>query len=251
MFEAYSIREKRIVNAKDQYDAKEIFICPDPSCNGELKLKSINGKKAKHFSCMPGLKKHSSDCPYSISRNYTDEDKLIMYPITSIMETAQNPNENTTEETNTAINTHSRNTFYIRTPKQLLNFCLTQDLLTEYCDGQTINDIIVDHRNVGYGLYKGFSGVKLVVGKTIRFQVNEFDYNFILFQVRSHHSNRWLKAKAYVSNQLTEKILKYYLDTYDNKFSGHNIAVLADWKIDEEYNVSCHITHDRNVIIRF
>lgn len=251
MFEAYSIREKRIVNAKDQYDAKEIFICPDPSCNGELKLKSINGKKAKHFSCMPGLKKHSSDCPYSISRNYTDEDKLIMYPITSIMETAQNPNENTTAENSSTINAHSRNTFYIRTPKQLLNFCLTQDLSTEYCNGQTINDIIVDHRNVGCGLYKGFSGVKLVVGKTILFQANGFDDNFILFQVRSRSSNRWLKAKVYVSTQLKDKIVKHYRETYANKFGGHNIAVLADWKIDEKYNVSCHITRDRNVIIRF
>lgn len=252
MFEAYSTREKKIVNVKDQYDAKEIFICPDPDCNGELKLKSIDGKKAKHFSCMPGLKKHSPECPYSISRDYTDEDHLVMYPLQSIMESAQNPNEKpTATEKSVIVNTKPRSTFYIRTPKQLLNFCLTQDLSTEYCDGQTINDIVVDHRNVGNGLYKGFNGARLVIGKTILFQADRINGDFILFQVRSHHSNRWLKAKVYVSAQLKEKISKYYRETYDNKFGGNNIAVLGDWKIDEKYNISCRVTHDRNVIMRF
>lgn len=249
MFEAYSTRVKKVVNVKECYDATEIFLCPDPQCKGELKLKSINGKKAKHFSSMPGLTKHSPDCPYSIPRNYTDETSLVKYSVESIMASNLEPNETpATNKKITSVSGASREALYVRTPKQLLNYCLTHELSAEYVIGKTINDIIVDHRNVGIELYKGFSGIRLVVGKTIFFDQKE---NSISFVVRSHSTKRYLVAKIYVTRKLKDKIINYYLGSYNNKFGGHNIAALADWIIDCKYNISARIEHDRNVIIRF
>lgn len=249
MFEAYSVREEKIVNVKKCYNANEIFRCPDPYCKGELKLKSINGKKAKHFSCVPGLVRHSDDCTYSIPQKYTDKDPLVKYSIESIMNSTQEPNEDQGPNKKVAtVSGSSRQTLYIRTPKQLLNYCLTHDLSTEYVIGKTINDIIVDYRNVGHELYKGFSGIRLVVGKTISFDQKD---NSISFVVRSHSIRRHLVAKIYVTGELRKKIIKHYLETYNNKFSRHNIAVLADWKTDSKYNISARIEHDRNVIVRF
>ena len=52
------------------------------------------------------------------------------------------------------------------------------------------------------------------------------------------------------SNQLSE-IKRYILETYNNVFAGHTIAVLEKWETESKYTIKCTISRKDNIIYRF
>lgn len=253
MFEALSKTKNAIIAAKDVYDVNEIFKCPNPNCPAELKLRSVNGKRAKHFFCGKNMLKHSADCPFSLSLVSIPTELVEKNTLEEIFKNAQIKDmscQNTlSQEKNTAISNAPR--AYVRTPKQLLQFCLGHALETEYTDNLMVDDIIVDSRNLqANGKFKGVSGLRLIVGETIKFDNPTLSILFKVSSISTTGKPLMLYCTVFTSKELLNKVANHYNNTY-GKFGRHSIAVLGKWEIDSNYHISCLVERDRNLIMVF
>lgn len=253
MFEALSKTKNVIINAKDAYDMDEIYKCPNPNCPAELKLRSVNGKRTKHFFCGKNMHKHAPDCPFSLSLESTPTELIEKNTLEDIFENAQIRDKNCHDTLTQKKKVGSPNVSkaYVRTPKQLLQFCLGHDLKTKYTDNLMVDDIIIDSRNLqANGNFKGISGLRLIVGNTIKFDNATLSILFKVSCISTKGKRLTLYCTAFTSKELLNKVATHYNNTYGN-FGGHSIAVFGKWEIDESYHISCIVDRDRNLIMIF
>lgn len=251
MFEAYSCKLKKSVTTTEVTDLHDTFKCLNPECNAEYTLRSINGKKSAYFGRKPSTP-HVKNCPYDIEANrYIDSEDMVksdIYKIynheKSISQTAEHIKSQTS---NKAIKSIKR----ISTPKQLLNYCISNRLNTVYTNNVTVGDIILDSRNIlQNNNYKGISGLKLLLGKTIRFNQSENAVYFDVSSVAKNQQRYYLTATVYLNPYQFDEIVNYILNTF-KLFANHQIAVLGEWEIKEIYKVQCVVNNPSNVIYKF
>lgn len=140
-------------------------------------------------------------------------------------------------------------TKYIRTVNQLLHFCIANELEQEYLNGKTVNDIMIDCRNVNKSKkYEGVSGVLILLGETYKY--NEKEHYFIFSITSRSNSKLHLNCKVYMEFSVFNETKKYLFDTYGN-IKGHSIAVFGNWKADTKYNVSCTLKNKKHLILKF
>lgn len=252
MFEAYSQSKQKPMNVKYEFNLNEEFSCLNSNCTAKFKIKSTSGKKAKHFARLKSTP-HIQGCPYEKGYNkYLENDDIQKSAIEDIFEDEKNPNEPIilSQKLSPSKNMGKRDLIYIRTPKQLLKYCIANDLKTEYQDGITVNDIILDNRNLlDNGNLKGVTGIRMILAETINYK----SPNSLFLKL-------WTKTKKgdeltlHINVMIEPFILKstilYMLDTYGD-FGKHNIAIFGDWKIDNEYHISCNLKDRKHIIYKF
>jgi hypothetical protein len=255
MFVAYSKERQRQVDVSEAYDLNEIFCCLDSTCSAEMRIRGVNSATSKHFAVVRGLTPHKHGCFYGSNfKVIVNDNNLIKSSLADILNGASRNAKNGGNAVVGNQNTHDigvRDKRYIRTPKELLNFCLSNKLETEYADGITVNDIIVDSRNLANnGYFEGVTGIKLVLGHTVRYDISN---NILCFETKTYLSeDSELKLKLRVNmhhaNLLT--LNKYIFGTY-NGFSGNPVAVLGDWTSDETGCSECTSLSNRTVLFKF
>lgn len=252
MFEAFSESKNAIVNIHNEYNLNELFECPNPNCEAKFKIKSANGKKAKHFARLKSTP-HIFGCPYNISSAINAQDEnLLKNPIEDIFNDSFVPSTKMKNQSN-SINVGNRNTTFkhVRTPRQLLSLCINSDLNDEYLDGIKIGDIILDNRNLLTNAnFKGISGLRFVLAETVKFERP----NMLLLRLWTKTKNNktpTLNINVFMYPGLLDNLINYVLSTYNNVFVGHSIAVFGDWMNDKPYNISCHVTDKKHIIFKF
>ncbi len=68
--------------------------------------------------------------------------------------------------------------------------------------------------------------------------------------VSQNNKRYYLTASICLTKIQFDEILRYILNTF-KKFSKHPIAVLGEWKIEENYKVKCVVDNPSNVIYKF
>ena len=258
MFEAYSKELGKIVNANDVYNFKEIFFCPNPNCHAKFKIKSINGKRAKHFAKTMNST-HIKNCPFSLHLNkkdYIESENLIKSDLLSFFQ-ENNKFDLKNDSLNASIRSESNKEFrrrYIKTPKQLLYYCLVNNLNTKYLSKMTVDDIILDSRNLKkYGRYYGIEGIRLLYG-VIEKTFYKNDCAEIIVKISTpKKSGGEVSLHAHVETsrkQLTE-IRNYILETFNENDNGKKIAVLGNWQKTVPYNIKCSVKNASHIIYKF
>lgn len=250
MFRAYSKPKQKSVNVEDEFNLNEEFLCLNPKCSAKFRIKSPTGKKSKHFARLKSTP-HIQGCPYEKGNNkYLNNDKIIKNSLESIFLNEKNSHERMPQykNQNPSKNTSETDFIYIRTTKQLLKYCITNDLETEYRDGLTVNDIIFDHRNLSYsGNFMGISGMRLILAETINYD-SPNSLNLKLYGRTKHKKELTLHIRVILAPHILQKITSYMIDTYGN-FKEHSLAILGDWKIDKKYHIFCRLADESHIII--
>lgn len=252
MFYAYSKKLNKTVYSEDVTDLNDTFLCLNPNCNAEYIIKGINSERKAHF-CHKHSKPHIIGCEVidDLSK-YIDDDSIVKSSLSNIYNHKRTLHKNTTN-TNSNIHTGKINKkrTYIETTKALYYYCIANSLDTLFEDGLTINDIVVDSRNIcNNANFEGVTGLRLIIGYTTRFYVNDYSISIKTSTTTKHGKNVSLNCKICLPNEQFYQIKKYLFDTF-NSFSGHAIAILAEWTIDEKYYVSCKVDEPTNVVYKF
>lgn len=244
----FSARDKdgKIVNIKNVFNVNEQFCCLNENCTAKFIIKSPNSYKAKHFARLPSTQ-HVENCIYNMVSHVYNPDNVVKLSLEQIL--FRNKSNKNEEKTHSKRNNDTKNSknFIISTPKQLFNYCLSNPLYTEYLNGKTINDIVVDARNIDKK-YKGIQGIALVVGNIVYINSKK-----IVLRVMVHKDGtpNYLTATAFTSDKQIEEIKKYLEKSYNTKcFKGLPIAVFGNWKLDAKYRISSTITIKQNIIYR-
>lgn len=249
MFTAFSKSKNDEVSVENEYDLSEVFLCPNPKCSAKFKIKSAHGKKAKHFAKTKDSI-HIDKCLYDFGNNsFCNDDNLVKYQLDEIFNQTKKIKKNNTSSNTKKNENNESSTRYIRTAKQLLLFCIANNLEHEYLNGNTVNDIMVDCRNVNKSKkYEGVSGILMLLGETYKY--NEKEHYFI-FSINSRSNPKiHLNCKVYMERPVFYETKKYLFDTYGN-IKGHSIAVLGNWEIDSKYNISCTLKNKKQLILKF
>lgn len=244
MFQAYSKNNHKLIKATQAKNLNDSYLCP--WCNIQLKLKGINSTiVSPYFSKYPSID-HKTYCSCNFFHDlYNECFECEKKSIEDILNRSNNtcssvkPNSSTVASNGVSIKK-------INTPKQLLKYCLSFSLDSEYTTGVFINDIIIDSRNISTKL-NGTSGVYLVVGNTYKFDKKR---KTIEFSVSCPNTRERLNATVYVSEKQLNEMCSYIFNSF-KKFSGHPIAVLGDWTKLEDGKIFCDVNNPANVIYRF
>lgn len=251
MFYAYSIKQQKVIGAQDVDDISDTFICLNENCDAELFLKSINGKRKVHFCAKRG-KPHIQGCAYGGAYSEYEDDDFIKMPLEYIYNNHPKCNRNSNYMSNKQHSDNSTGKKYIRTPIGLLRFCMAHSLKDEYRDGLTIGEIILNHSNICENAnFEGISGLRFVVGNTLRYIPNK---NTIVFEISKKTSGGKrvnLQADIILSKKQMYEITNYLINTFNNKFKGHSIAVLGEWEIVCKYHIRCYVQSSKNVVYKF
>lgn len=212
MFEAYSCNLKRSVNASDVTNLLDTFKCLNPECNAIYTLRSINGKRSPYFGRRTSTP-HINNCPYDIEANrYLDSEDMIksdVYKIYKHEKNISNKNRGFHSQTSSTTGTAIK---HISTPKQLLNYCISNKLTTTYMNGITVGDIIVDNRNILQNKnYKGVSGLRLILGNTICYDSSTKVIYFDVSTVSQNNKRYYLTASICLTKIQFDEILRYIL----------------------------------------
>lgn len=139
MFEVFSVNLQHLINAEAVTDLSDTFKCPNCDCDAQYTLRAIDSNvRHKYF----GRKKstpHIPNCPYEAENyHYIDNDNLIKSDMADIFE--QNYNNNYSYHTHFFKNGKSIESRtakqYIRTSKQLFNYCISNSINTIYKNNQ-------------------------------------------------------------------------------------------------------------------
>ena len=254
MFEAYSQTKKMIVNVKDEFNLKEIFLCPNDDCKAELKIKGVTGARAKHFAKTRNSK-HNDDCPYnSFNSRYINSENVVKSTIYDIYNNLNNPAQKDKNNIKSKKNyscDKEYTTVHIKTPRQLYYFCINNSLLTEYSSNLKVGDIVLDSRNLlDKSNAKGINGIRLVVAKTYKYSYKDKSISLRLEKKTNTDKILTLHITLYMDCKLFEEIVNHILSTYDNKFKGHTIAILGNWCTTKPFNIDCTIKNKNHIIFK-
>lgn len=252
MYEAYSKKIKSIINisyALKHPDREEHYKCPNPSCDTEFYPKALKNCNVRPHFCRYKTTLHVVGCPYALENpNYHDTKISDKYSLEDIL-------SNHAKSAGTAVSTQfdnfkgeNRSSRNIHTPRQLLNYCVSNSLDTVYLNELTVNDIIVDARNINNDdLILEFNGIKLLIGTTVCYNPSK---NYLLIRLENPITRESLSAKIFVNKTLLKEI-KSYIFSVKNIFKGHMLAVLANWKQTDFYFVEAHIEKSTQIIYKF
>ena len=252
MFTAFSQGLNKIISADNVQNYKDVFLCPNPTCSAKLTLRAVNSSiVSPHFACSPNHP-HAPNCLFGLLEDIrgAENENCIKSDIMTILNSSSLKASSPRVVNSSNKPMHAKK--YIRTAKQLLNYCLSNDLSTEYTNGLTVGDIVLDSRNLLENKnYKGLDGIRLLSGQTVKYCEENKDIKISVSTRTSTNKRIWINAFVYLPLEWIKKITSYLLNTPPKQFSGHPIAVLAQWRKDKDYQISTIVTKESNVIYRF
>lgn len=252
MFYAYSKKYDTIVYSEEVTDLNDTFLCLNPNCNAEYFLKGINSERKAHF-CHKHSKPHIVGCGFidGLSK-YIDDDSIVKSSLSNIYNHKRTQHNKTTRiKSNVFADKVTKKKIYIETTKALYYYCIANSLNTLFQDDLTLNDIVIDSRNIcNNANFEGITGLRLIIGYTTRFDVNDYSISIKTSTTTKYGKNVFLNCKICLSNEQFYQIKKYLFDTF-NCFGGHAVAVLAEWTIDKKYYVSCKVNEPTNIVYKF
>ncbi len=252
MFYAYSPSKEKIVHISTEKSLTEIYKCPNPSCTAEFHVKGKDSSVVDtHFARISKNSVHIPNCPYEISSiDYSKFGHIDKHTIDDIFNNVRQNTESTINSPKPYNGISKVKSTNIHTPKQLLQFCISNKTTTEFRDDLTINDIFVDSRNLTSSkYYLGVQGLRLILGETIRF---DKDKKTIYFDVKSHVTTlHTLHAKVHCSFAINSIIDCFLHAAPEDKFKNKPIAVFAEWQIDKQYNISTSIDKEKLILYKF
>lgn len=234
----------KLILASQAYDAKATYKCP--YCGIDLKLKSFDGKVSPYFGRNRESQKHSFDCPYAISyTNIENSDRVIKESLEDILMGARK-SRNVPVKTFSHEHPSKPEYLYVRTPKQLYNFCQSNSCETPYRDNLLVDDILLSRRNIRK-YSNGITGLRLVVGTTYRF-VKDIEKNIYKFECGIRKPTGFFRFWVFFS---TGEEMKPYKDRVfaeqPDNFSGYPIAVLGNWENPEPGLITTHLIRIGNI----
>jgi hypothetical protein len=255
MKQAYSNSKKKIVSINTEYNLNEVFCCPFSNCEAELKIKSAAGVKAKHFSRYSGSKQHMIGCPYSTFKSLADTTyDLQSFNLDNIFNLQEKGQSNNTTQNNKQQehDVKDKTLTTITTPLKLLQYCLSNSMDTVLPNKETISDICVDSRNIGLSKYaKGFTGRKLIIGSTLKYDIIPEPYILLKIEKKFESGKSlFISAKVYLPIDLLQEINQYVFETFGEKYKGYGIAVLGDWNIDKDHEISCRLKSKKHIMFK-
>lgn len=255
MFEAYSTKNQEIVNVQTQFDLNEIFNCPNPNCAAKFKIKSASGKRKKHFARLKATE-HNDGCPYKDAKSeYVNKESLIKIPLEEIYsctKSTKNVNSKTAHDRGAANDSEVHQVF-VRTPKQLYYFCISNALDTVFCNNLLVKDIVLDHRNLFYEKnFLGISGLRLVVAKTHKFYVdnNKNIVELKLERITKNGKPICLRIVLEMGHSLFQNLKCHILQTNNNKFAGYTVAVLENWETIKPFYIRGVVQSDKHLLFK-
>lgn len=255
MYNAYSKSSGKVVDIGSVYNIEQIFYCPNPNCPAELKIRSADGKLAKHFANLRGLKKHRNCHFTSPTKKYENDDNLVKKSLMDILGGTQKRKQKGKDSSPQENNSDGgKKPDKVGTVKQLFQFCISSSLEREYRDGLTLDDIILDSRNLlKENRILGVSGLRLLAGTTHKYDALNTTV-FFSISTRSGDGFMQLNAKAILPADIFQEIVKtirYTDETGAIKFAGKPIAVFGDWDNPESGKVVCTAEKQEQVIVKF
>lgn len=255
MFYAYSKKFSRIMNVTEITDLSDEFSCCNENCSAKFFVKGLNSHKAAHFCKKPSTS-HAENCPYaSSSSTYIDSENLVKTSLERILEGNVNKQKRQSRSTiNHCNNSDKQELKYIRTPKALLTYCLSNDMNTLYLEEMRIKDFFVSSQTLSLQkYYYGIKSTKLILGKIMQYDDKYKDrYTALKLSVTSDRNSRhrltlWV---VITDKKIYKEIINYLFNTFDS-FSDHPIAVLGSWEITEPYTSECVVSNPKNIIYKF
>lgn len=233
-------------------DLNDIFLCLNPQCEAEYYIKGINSERKVHF-CHKHNKPHIKGCPYDMGlTKYLDDDNIVKSSLQDIYSHIRRTAKNISSvHCDYSVQGAFRKT-YINTTKDLFYFCISNPLNTIYESEVTINDIIVDKRNIcDSANFKGFHGLRLVVGDTIKYDLTQKYIRLRTSTITKNGKTIHFDSIVHMEYNQIHEIIRYILDTFNNTFSGHTLAVLGEWTNPEKYLVECIVKEPTNIVYKF
>ena len=255
MFEAYSTKNREIVSVQTQFDLSEIFSCPNPSCTAKFKIKSASGKRKKHFARLKTTE-HSDTCPYKDAKSdYVNKDDLMKFPIEEIYSYTKSSKSTDREILHQRESTNSSKVrqVFVRTPKQLYYFCVSNALNTAFYDNLLVKDIVLDYRNLFYEKnFLGISGLRLVVAKTHKFYIqgNKNIVELRLERVTQNGKPICLTIVLEMEYHLFQNLKRHILQTNNNRFAGYTVAVFENWETTKKFYIKGIIQSDKHLMFK-
>lgn len=245
----YSFKLGHDVNINEVTDTNEIFGCLNRACPAHYKIRAINSNVNTHFGRLPSTR-HIKGCVYNFNcQEFLNNTDLIKSDLTSIFQGVNLSRQSVQRSTGSHI-LHAAPK-YIRTPRQLLYYCLANSLETQYTDKLTVNDIILDNRNLLYnGNFQGIEGLRLLLAQTVKYDKRSFSIFLKVTSVTANGKNIALNAEVRLSKEQFNEILEFIFGTFDS-FGGHYIAVLGMWSKIRKYNIETIVENAKNVIYKF
>ncbi len=251
MFNAYSFIKKEIVNIINERNSNEEYGCINTMCTARFRTKGFNSSVAPHF-CKTIHTEHIAGCPYALENSRyrrCQDSNFDTFPIEDIINYQGKSVNYVSNPVLTTNNQAHQRTQHIHTQRQLLTFCISNSLKTEYMSPLTVDDIILDARNIKTdGRYKGITGIRFLLGTSVKYNEQECYIEFDVY-APTKTSTVNLHARVYLDISLIKEISRYFFQQ-NKHFKGHYIAVLSDWKTDEDYKVYCTLNNAKNIIYR-
>ena len=244
------------VYVNDVYDPKATFYCLNPECKAEFRICSSDGTRSKHFRRRSSTQ-HCPNCMYDLasSQRYLSKE-LIKFQVNEIYQGNQNSSKS---KDNSITRTYglretslTEKALYVRTPKQLLEYCLVNSIYEQYDNTAQVRDIIIDSRTVLYKNYfKGFSGIKFVVGNVINYNKADNSISFAIWKNIKTPKEFYIKAKVTITDNDTFYDIVKHLLKKNPKISKNQIAVLGNWTKTDEGHITCQLKAKKNLIYNF
>lgn len=228
------------IAATDVRNKNEIFGCLYPNCPGQLKIRSLDGKVSPHFWSAPQCTPHSNTCIYNSLNQRYNSSTVVKSSLDDIFASASSPKTKSTNQLTSNATNGFKNSRYIRTPKQLLSYCINESLDSVYLNNIRVDDIILDYRNYNtrYNdlLNSHNNCLKLIFAHTIRYTDNTiFAYLSPYPEVRdnSQYPIRYnYEIAIRPSTDLLKTAISVILRTKNNKFRDAPIAVFGKCSFD-------------------
>lgn len=250
MFVAYSKVLHRDVNVNEMFDLNEIFCCSNRNCSARLVIRGSTGKRAKHFLTLSSAA-HIEGCEYeNLDGRYQRPELQKRSSIEDIFNDLRDPSRQPGTPKKKATSSGGSGILRINSPRKLRDFCRYNTLETEYMSGITVNDIILDERNVIRDRnYEGISGLRMLVGETYKFDDKGI---YLVTKAPSQDGKvKYLNTIVMMDRGLLQDVKKYILDTQNNKFKGYRLSVFGYWRKDKMYWSSCEVTNQEHVILKW
>ncbi len=250
MYYALPIDDTQPVHVNEVNDLNKRFKCLNSECSAEFVVCSSDGIISKHFRRRKSTP-HIPNCIYgSLTAESISPENVIKDDLNNIYCKNTQRSNSIHKSTSSKKTTGDKSDIsYIRTPKQLLKYCLYNDIDAVYKDNIRVKDIIVDNRTIFFNdYYKGFNGLKFILGNVKRYNTDS-----IVFEAKvttSKGKNILLTATVFMGEALRKKIIKYLFET-NEVLSNSQIAVFGEWKKTSEYNVKCNLNLEKNILYRF
>lgn len=249
MFDAYSFSLNDVINISQVKNANEQFGCLNRECTAKFIPKALNSNISKHFCRLPTTS-HIDGCLYVMESSRYHYTKILdKYTLEDILNLNNNVNDESHNNNNHR--NEQRKSENVHTPRQLLIYCMSNSIDTIYIDDITVGDIIIDSRNIKQNaMFRGINGIKILLGTTVKFDVINKTIIFCVTSPTKNNKSVTLTATVKSDQKTFDLVVGYYLKRYNNKFKGHQIAVMGDWIKTVEYHMETNIKHSKQIIFR-